>query len=102
MAVVDCSAANTTAHALSTVVIYNIGGARSPTAVTPHITSRYMMLHDNPYCEAHINSYAARRSIDEDYLTGRLSLLGLGASTIPELTTSHFEAGDAGFAGLKA
>ena len=57
-----------------------------------------MMLHDNPYCEAHINSYAAMTTIDEDYSTGRLSLLGLGASTTPELTTFDFEAGD-GFAG---
>ena len=62
-----------------------------------------MMLHDNPYYEARINSYAARPtvdedSLDEDYSTGRLSLLGLGASTIPELTTFDFEAGGDGFA----
>ena len=57
-----------------------------------------MMLHDNPYYEARIDSYAARPTVDEYYSTGRLSLLGLGASTTPELTTFDFEAGD-GFAG---
>ena len=45
-----------------------------------------------------MNSYAASPTTDEHYYTGRVSLLGLGASTTPELTTFHFEAGD-GFAG---
>ena len=50
-----------------------------------------------------MKSYVVSPTIDEHYWTGRLSLLGRGASTTPEITTCHFAAGDgfAGFAGAE-
>ena len=91
------SAANTTAHALSTVIIYNIGGARVPTAVTPHVTSRYMKLHNNPSLRGpnkllRAEPYHRAALLDRSFIT-------VGAECLDDtrITTFHFETGD-GFA----
>ena len=99
MAVDDCSAANTTAHALSTVIIYNIGGARLPTAVTPHVTTRYIKLHNDPLPRGpnkRLRGGPYRRAalLDRSFIT-----VGAGCLADTRITTFHIEAGD-GFAGL--